>query len=204
MTHTLPDDLDYGLNASRRLLEDGASDRHKAAHTPSVATLDPNGQPHQRIMVLRECDWQKRTLRFHTDTRSRKTSEIGNNPNMSVLIYDAEEKIQLRISGRGRIESDSGMADDAWAKSSNFAKRCYLAEHGPSSVSPVPTSGLPDVVQGVKPDDEQLLPARKNFALLIVEMLSIDWLFLDQNGHRRALYDWDREHGRWNGIWLVP
>lgn len=202
MTGAGLDNLETGLRAAQDLLERGASDRQQASHTPSVATVDDQGHPHQRIMVLRECDWNARLLRFHTDSRSPKCTEIGPGASVSVLVYDFKAKTQLRISGMGWIETDSERAINAWQESTNFAKRCYLAEQGPSTPVDGPTSGLPSTVEGRQPDEDELVPARENFAILLAEMRAIDWFHLNQEGHRRARYEWTGSE--WKGQWLIP
>lgn len=61
-----------------------------------------------------------------------------------------------------------------------------------------PTSGLPEQFEGVEPGDAELLPARGNFALLLVEVAEIDWFSLAHTGHRRALVTRD------GGQWIAP
>ena len=78
---------------------------------------------------------------------------------MGVLFYDKSAKIQIRVRGTGRVETTGPVADEAWAKGTNFARRCYLGE-GPVSVSEVPTSGLPPEFEGAEPDDEQLVTVK--------------------------------------------
>ena len=201
MTETPPVSLDHGLAEAQRILAAGAADRHCAAHSPAVASVGSDGAPDQRVMVLRQCDWRARTLRFHTDARSPKVHDLSAAP-VSVLAYEPDEKTQLRISGLARIESDSAAADEAWRESTNFARRCYMADPPPSTSVDAPTSGLPPSVEGREPSEAELADARAHFALLLVEMQRIDWLYLDRQGHRRARYDWSGE--QWGGQWLVP
>ncbi len=165
-------------------LERAANDRRSPMHTPVVATADAD----LRVMVLRDFDRESWTLRFHTDARAPKTSVIASGAPVGALFYDRRGKLQIRCTGRGRIEYDGPVADLAWASSDNFARRCYLGE-GPGAASSEPTSGLPPEFEGIKPTDEQLAPARGNFAVLLVEVETIDWFSLDQAGHRRAIIE---------------
>jgi pyridoxamine 5'-phosphate oxidase len=194
-------DLALTLDTVRALLDDGVKNRHAAAHTPVVANIDTDGAPSQRVLILRACDWQSRRLRFHTDSRSDKVAQLGGNNKMSVLIYDETGKLQLRLTGKGLLETDPTQIDSAWNESTPFARRCYMAEAAPGSESQAPTSGLPAWIEGVKPDEEQLIPARDNFAVLYVTFDRIDWLYLANAGHRRALFEYNCE---WTGKWLVP
>ena len=168
-------------------------DRHSPMHTPVVVTADADA----RIMVLRDYHPATRTLRFHTDARSPKVATVGANAAMAVLFYDRAAKVQLRCRGTGRIEHHGPVADAAWAASTRFARRCYLGE-GPGAEAEKPTTGLPRAFEGVEPGDEDLVPARPNFAVLLVELTSFDWFHLAHTGHRRAVL----EQGRWR--WVTP
>ncbi len=173
-------------------LNDGATNRRSAMHTPVVATADADA----RVMVLRGFDRAEWRLRFHTDARSPKCAMIGDGAPVGVLFYDREAKLQVRCRGRGWIETDTPLVDAAWQESTNFARRCYLGE-GPGAASDTPTSGLPAWAEGVEPEDEQLIDARKNFALLMVELVEADWFSLAHTGHRRAIIQLASGEGHW-------
>lgn len=177
-------------------LAEAARDRRSPMHTPAVAT--PDGE--LRIMVLRAFDPESGALRFHTDARSPKVAAIGAGSKVGVLFYDRDAGVQIRCRGRGRVEMDGAAVESAWSGSDPYARRCYLGD-APGTASEAPTSGLPDWVEGRKPTEEQLLPARRNFAILLVEIDEIDWYRLSHTGHRRALFR--REDG-WRGEWIAP
>jgi len=179
------DDIAFRLN-------EGATRRKSAMHTPVVVTDDADA----RVMVLRQFDRVGWRLRFHTDARSPKVDVIGDGAPVGVLFYDREAKVQVRCRGRGWIERDTPLVDEAWAKSTNFARRCYLGE-GPGAVSDTPTSGLPSQFEGTEPSDEELVPARENFAVLLVELEEADWFSLAHTGHRRAIIHLASGEGRW-------
>lgn len=172
-------------------------DRKCAMHTPVVVSAPADA----RVMVLRAFDQAEARLRFHTDARSPKVAAIAADSRMAVLFYDKSAKIQIRVRGIGRVERTGPVADAAWAKGTNFARRCYLGE-GPGSASPVPTSGLPPEFEGVEPDDAQLIPARANFAVLLIDVAQVDWLYLAHTGHVRAQFT--RAGEGWEGRWVTP
>lgn len=203
-TFDLPDDLDAVLADIWQRLGRAAQDRRAAMHTPVVATLTQDGMPSQRVMVLRAFDQRDATLRFHTDARAAKAEQVGAASPVSVLCYDAAAKRQFRLSGTARIETDTLAADQAWAEATLFAKRCYLADPAPGTVSDLPVSGLPSGIEGRKPDDEnEVAPGRANFALLIAEIDTVEFLHLAHTGHRRAIFRL-RADRQWQGSWLVP
>ena len=180
----------------------GGDDRKSAFHTPTIASVDPRGDPRQRVMVLRKCDQAERTMRFHTDLRSDKVTEIGNREVVSVLGYDATAKIQIRVAGMAVIENAGDLADKAWASSNASSRRCYLASPGPGNVSDTPTSGLPAVVGSRVPELSETEAGRANFAVMMVKLETLEWLYLAHDGHRRARFVW--ELGEWRGVWLIP
>jgi hypothetical protein len=174
-----------------------ARDRKSPMHTPVIVTADVDA----RVMVLRAFDAASHTLRLHTDTRAPKAAAIAAHNRVAAVFYDKGAKIQIRVRGHGRIEALGPVADAAWAASTNFARRCYLGD-GPGAGADAPTSGLPPEFEGVEPDDAQLLPARENFAVLLIEIDTLDWLYLAHTGHIRAQFT--RAGEGWEGRWVAP
>lgn len=200
----LDDDLDSVLADVWQRLGRAVSDRRAAMHTPVVATIGPDGAPSQRVMVLRAFDRGTATLRFHTDARAAKVNQVGPSGPVSVLCYDPGAKRQFRLSGTAGIETDTSAADQAWAEATLFAKRCYLADPAPGTVSQTPVSGLPANIEGRKPDDDdEVAPGRANFALLMAQIETVEFLHLAHTGHRRAVFRKSPD-GDWRGQWLVP
>lgn len=190
------DTLEAALADARERMMDAARNRRSPMHTPAVATADAD----LRIMVLRAFDAGAMTVRFHTDARAPKARLVGGGATVGVLFYDKEAGMQLRCRGTGRIEAAGDAADAAWRGSAPFARRCYLGD-APGRPSPVPSSGLPGWIEGRQPDEDQLVPARANFAMLVVELEELDWYRLAHTGHRRALF---RRADGWRGEWLTP
>ncbi|MEL7689412.1 pyridoxamine 5'-phosphate oxidase family protein [Citromicrobium bathyomarinum] len=184
------DTLDAILDDASRRLARAASDRRSAMHTPVVATGDADA----RVMVLRAfTPW---TLRFHTDFRAPKVNVIADDPRVGVLFYDQAENVQIRVRGTATIQRHGAVADAAWEAGTNFARRCYLGE-GPGTVAQTASSGLPTAFEGVEPTDGELLPARHNFAVMLVELATLDWFSLSHEGHRRARFDLAGGTARW-------
>ena len=50
-----------------------------------------------RIVVLRKSDQSNNLVQFHSDIRSDKIPKLKNNNSASMLFYDKEEKIQVRL-----------------------------------------------------------------------------------------------------------
>lgn len=192
--------LDDVLKDIAERLQRAARDRRSAMHMPVVGTGDGD----LRMMVLRACDPDFVQLRFHTDARSHKVGSIGTGSQVSLLAFDPEAKIQIRARGMGRIETAGPVVDAAWAQADAYARRCYLAEAGPGTPIAEPSSGLPAAVEGIRPSAEQLVPARENFAILLITLTSLDWLYLAHNGHRRARFSRGDPGQPWQGTWVIP
>ena len=105
---------------------------------PTLATVDPDGQPHARIVVLRDCNVEERWLRFNTDLRSPKVSQIEANPRGALHFYDKFHKIQLRLKVRLELLEDAALAD-VWDGVQHYSRECYQITKAP---------GLPGVTAG--------------------------------------------------------
>lgn len=193
------DDLSGSLNAAWGALTRGALDRHSAFHHPVIGTVGRDGQPRQRVMILRAVDPEARSLRLHTDIRSEKTREIAADPCVSVLAYDPTSKVQLRLSGRATLHHGDAVAETAWLASQRMSRACYGTMPGPGSV--IGEGGafrLPDAA-----DDGALEAGRAHFSAMVIGVESLEWLYLAVEGHRRARFDWD-ESGKVTARWLAP
>jgi pyridoxamine 5'-phosphate oxidase len=191
-------DHDATLEAVWALLVDGVVDRRSAAHTPSLATVAlGDGGARSRIVVLRAVDREARTVRFHTDLRSSKMMEIERDPQVSLLIYDAPAKLQVRLEGRAVPHHAGSVADEAWASSRPSARVCY-------GVSPPPGMLIRGPDDFSTPQGEEAIAAgRENFAAVVVELERIETLWLRHEGHRRALFTWAGTE-RHDPLWLTP
>ena len=197
-----PDTLDAVLADIWMRLVRGGDDRRSAFHTPVVASVDAEGPPQQRVMVLRKCVEADATMRFHTDLRSAKVGEIAGGARVNVLGYDPAAKIQIRASGLAIVMDKGEVADAAWLASSPSSRRCYLTRYGPGSVTDKPISGLPASLESRVPERSETEAGRMNFAVLTVTLDTLEWLYLAHDGHVRARFA--HQPDGWSGQWLIP
>jgi hypothetical protein len=186
------------------LLQTGVADRNRLAHTPSLVTLDQNGLPQARVVVLRQACAQNRQLRIHTDYRCAKVREVQRNPSSLFLFYEPDIKTQLRIRTHAAVHYQDPTAQQAWDETRLFSRRCYLANQASGTISPTPTTGMPAGWEKRNPNEAESAAGWPNFAVILAEMLEIDWLYLAAEGHLRAKLVWDAGKGCWDGHWLAP
>lgn len=191
------EDLGAMREAVWDLLEAGAADRRAPFHLVQLASLDAEGAPDARTVVLRGADRGAGVLRFHTDARSPKAAQIAADPRLAVLAYEPELGLQLRIAGRG-VVLDGAEADAAWADCAPPSRVCYRARFAPSAAIDAPGEADPggDARSPADPD-----AGRENFRLVAVTVERLEWLHLAAGGHRRAVY---LGAGDWRGQWLAP
>ena len=64
-----------------------------------------------RIVVLRKSDRTNNLLQFHTDLRSPKVDILKKNNKASLLFYDKDEKIQLRVKVECEINNQNSTTE---------------------------------------------------------------------------------------------
>ena len=78
------------------MLDDAVTNRGSPFRIP-VFICTHQSEVDGRIVVLRKSDRENNLLQFHTDFRSPKVDILKKNKNASLVFYDKEEKIQLRV-----------------------------------------------------------------------------------------------------------
>ncbi len=153
-----------------------------------------------RIVVLRKTDRKNNLLQFHTDFRSPKVKILKNNNKASLLFYDKEEKIQLRVKVNCEINNQNSITEESWKKTQHISRRCYLTDSPPGTISENPTSGMISQLEDFDYTMEQSEEGYKNFTVIKCKIKSAEWLYLAAKGHRRAKFDFENS----KNSWLVP
>lgn len=204
------DDLDSLLADAWARLGRGAADRKSALHTMTVASLRADGSPTARTVVLRGVEPAARILRFHTDRRAPKLAGLAAEPRVGLLLYDPGARLQLRLDGTAEALGDGDLPDSLWERSHPGSRACYRQPVAP---------GLPvDGPRVAIPAADGPRHGRENFTIVQVRVHRLDWLFLNADGHRRAVFEWapppkgvsPEGHGTqgitsgWTGRWVAP
>ena len=191
----LPDSYSHineTLDSAKLILSEAVSNTQTLFHTPVVSTMYEN-KIVSRVMVLREFNFDKKILRFHTDNRAAKIDNLTKNPSSTVIGYDADLKIQIKMQGEAKVHIDDEVAKIAWNESTPRSKKCYSVKGGSSKK--IENPGDYDITNFEVEDGYQ------NFAVIIFNFLSLEFLYLKSSGHRRALHDW---YDDYSSTWLVP
>ena len=154
-----------------------------------------------RIVVLRKSDQSNKLLQFHSDIRSDKIKKLKNNNNASMLFYDKEEKIQVRVKIECTINHENEITKQSWLKTGHMSRKCYLVDNGPGTESATPTSGLKPELDNFDFTMEQSEEGYKNFTVIQCKIKSLEWLYLAAKGHRRARFEFSDYT---KGYWLIP
>ena len=181
------------------MLEDAVTNRNSQFRIP-VFVCGEQKDFDGRIVVLRKSDQSNNLLQFHSDIRSDKIPKLKNNNNASMLFYDKEEKIQIRLKVECIINHNNEITKESWKNTGHISRKCYLVDNGPGTESPNPTSGLKPELDNFEFTIEQSEEGYKNFTVIQCKIKSIEWLYLAAKGHRRARFELDNN----KEYWLVP
>ena len=193
------DNLGEIQNKYWSMLEDAVTNRASSFRIP-VFICSHQDEVDGRIVVLRKSDKKNNLLQFHTDLRSPKIEILKKNNKASLLFYDKEEKIQLRVKAICEINNQNSITEESWKKTKHISRRCYLTASAPGTISNNPTSGMISQLENFDYTMEQSQDGYKNFTVIKCKIKSVEWLYLAAKGHRRAKFDFENN----KEMWLVP
>ena len=187
--------LEETLDASFKVVENAVENRRSLFHTPVLSTFS-DSKINSRVIVLRAFDPEKRILRIHSDSRSRKIKDVSENSDATLLGYDPGLKIQLKLHGSIDTHYQDKIADLAWRDSQEMSKVCYSVSESPGKKIDDPRN------YDVDSENININDGYKNFAVINFHFNSLEFLYLRSSGHRRSIHVWETEELRSN--WMVP
>ena len=193
------EDLAEIQNKYWSMLDDAVTNRGSSFRIP-VFMCALQDEIDGRIVVLRKSDRENNLLQFHTDFRSPKVDILKKNNKASLLFYDKEEKIQLRVKVECEVNNQNLITEKSWKKTQHISRRCYLTDSPPGTSSDNPTSGMISKLEDFNYTMEQSEEGFKNFTVIKCKIKSIEWLYLAAKGHRRAKFDLENN----KDAWMVP
>ena len=190
-------DLELIFNMIDRGVKEGKDD----FHTMVFSNLR-HDKVESRCVVLRDFNKENKTLVFNSDVRSPKVNAIQKNPETQCLFYHFKDKTQLRISTYSTVHINDDIHSKFWDNTAISSRKCYLTKYAPSQTIEIMDDGLPDHLFGKIPTLEESEAGKINFAVIMNQILSIDWLYLSSKGHQRARYDFSGKSLKKE--WLAP
>ena len=194
-------DLDKVYLKIWNTLNIGLINRDAAFHIPVFIT-GKNNISDGRIVVLRGINEKEKKIWFHSDIRSHKIKILKSNPLGTLLFYDKKEKIQLRITGKVKINYQNNVTKNSWEKTSHMSRQCYLGKNARGSEYEIPTSGLTENIDNSKYTIEESEIGYNNFCVVEIFVNTIEWLYLAAKGHRRAIFSINNNLIKKK--WLIP
>ena len=190
------DDIQDTLESAKLILTDAVPNAKTLFHTP-VVSLSNGRDISSRVMVLREFDLDKRILRFHTDNRAAKIQVINESNLASVVGYDPDLKVQIKMTGNVDVHIKDKVTEDAWSESTSRSKKCYSVKDGSSHKAEKPE------IYDFHMKDIKLEDGYANFCTIEFNYHSLEFLYLQRQGHRRCKFNWNSK-GKLSSVWLVP
>lgn len=165
-------------------LQRAVLDKFHEWRTPVLATVDANGAPQIRTLVLRHVDASAHQLNFFTDSRAPKVAQLLAEPRASLLFWSNRLGWQLRVQTKIDVLLDGPKVEAAWTGLAQTpVAPDYLSAKAPGALLP---------------DGKSVAGSKPHLAILLAEVIEIDWLEMSRSGHRRAQL---RGH---EAQWLVP
>jgi pyridoxamine 5'-phosphate oxidase len=176
-----PDPAAVWRRIARDLTAAVESARHPF-HLLTLATIDPDGLPQIRTVVLRRfddvADDGRACVWFHTDSRSPKLAQIVRNPAVGLHWYDIERRVQVRVAAGAVVHHGDSIAREAWGRARPMSRACYGGVLPPGE----PLDSFPPAPPVPHDDD---LAGFAHFAAVGCRFDSLELLELASGGHRR-------------------
>jgi PPOX class probable FMN-dependent enzyme len=169
-----------------------AADEDPTVRFVQLATVDPEGIPFNRTVVVRAFRPETGELEVVTDARSQKVAHLHVNPRVALCWYLTSTREQFRFRGMAALVGAAAQGDaqarrqSAWASLSARTRRQFVwpAPGTPKTGDPFDPPPLPDD----RPPE--------TFVLLRIHPDFVDHLVLTSTPHRRTLYRLDTA-GHW-------
>jgi hypothetical protein len=143
--------------------------------TPVLATVAGDAAD-ARTVILREVSAANRQLVVYTDQRAGKVAQIAAHPIGTLVMWSPSLGWQLRCRVRLAVEAEGLGVTSRWARLQHTpAAQDYLAPQAPGAA----------LTSGPRAGASQ----RAFFAAITADVLTLDWLELHPDGHRRAVFD---------------
>ena len=197
------DDLPGALERSWHLLEEAIGDPNSPVRTLVLISVCTSGLAQGRTVVLRSFNRQQRQLQIYTDVRSAKVTQLRAQPACTLVAYQPNPMMQLRLSANAIVNYNNKITHEAWAIMPGPNRCNYLTDPDPGSISVQATDGRPAINAESVPTNDENKIAYSHFSVIVCTINKLEWLYLPQRGHRRAQFIWDGADSL-QSDWLIP
>jgi pyridoxamine 5'-phosphate oxidase len=194
--------LDLETLAWKKLVN-GSVKKKNGFRTMCVGTTGENNTAALRIVVNRKVDEAQKTIFFHTDNRSRKCDDLLKDNRISLLFYDARQRVQIVVKAFASLHTNSALANDRWKATSAQARLGYMTNEAPNTKSDKPTLGYEERFSQVKPTDAESDVFQENFSVVACAVYELEFLYLDFSGNRKANFFYENNVLK-DSFWAVP
>jgi len=155
-----------------RELDNAARDKGHAWRAPVLATTDGRAAD-ARTVILREVDAERHELFCFSDSRAGKIAQLSAHPEGTLVMWSPTLAWQLRCRVHLRAETEGLAVASRWAR---------------VKLSPAAQDYLSPLAPGADAETAPATETLEHFAVITARVLSIDWLELAPDGHRRARF----------------
>jgi hypothetical protein len=168
-----------------------------------LVSVSTGGLALGRTVVLRGFNRQQRQLQIYTDVRSAKVVQLRAQPACTLVAYQPNPMMQLRLSTNAIVNHNNEITHEAWAVMPGPNRCNYLTDPDPGSISVQATDGRPLINAESVPTNDENEIAYSHFSVIVFTINELEWLYLPRRGHRRAQFIWDGADSL-QSDWLIP
>jgi general stress protein 26 len=179
--------IDYEMLAEEAWtrLRDAGDERNHPMRLVVLATVDAGGAPDARTMVVRGADRRSGRIWFYTDRRSEKIDQLCSCQWACAVAWDRTAGIQLRLRGTATVHESGPVADRHWRQASLALQALFAAPDAPGRPLRPPDPRLVGMKRAL--DEGCLTDARTNFAVIEMQVRTIEWHQVIEGEQRRAV-----------------
>jgi hypothetical protein len=167
------------IDNAMKHIQRGVVDRKSFFRHPVLASTDgPN--IFQRIVVMREFDFEKKSIVIFTDSKSQKVGQILKYPECSLLFWDPRKKLQISVQSKSYEEIEN----------LHYLSKINDRQQKDFTVNPPPKSEI-------KAHDDYEFGDQNRFTVINLAFKSMDVLQLSEQGHIRATHDFENNTQSW-------
>ncbi|MBB3998304.1 pyridoxamine 5'-phosphate oxidase family protein [Aureimonas pseudogalii] len=180
-------------------LHEAAARRRGDLPNATIASVNEDGAPSLRVVVLRAVDRAAAELSFHTDVRSEKVLQLLARPASEVLFWRPADGLQLRFFGQADLFLPGTLkATAAYEAIPEKGRRKYRTAPAPGTPLPAP-----DALDFAEAAPGAADPGLARFTLITFRVSRIDALRLDGSDQTRAFFHLDGDRLR-SATWIAP